>query len=71
MLSDLLGAAALGLRNLLLITGDPPKMGPIPTRRRFSTSTPSGSRISWRTSTAGSTRGERDRRADALRVGVG
>ncbi|MEP6925142.1 MAG: methylenetetrahydrofolate reductase, partial [Pyrinomonadaceae bacterium] len=28
MMSDLLGAAALGLRNLLLITGDPPKMGP-------------------------------------------
>jgi methionine synthase / methylenetetrahydrofolate reductase(NADPH) len=30
MLSDLLGAQALGLRNLLLITGDPPKMGPYP-----------------------------------------
>ena len=30
MLSDLLGAAALGLRNILLITGDPPKMGPYP-----------------------------------------
>ena len=30
MLSDLLGAAAHGLRNLLLITGDPPKMGPYP-----------------------------------------
>jgi homocysteine S-methyltransferase len=30
MQSDLLGAAALGLRNLLLITGDPPKMGPYP-----------------------------------------
>ncbi len=30
MLSDLLGAAAAGLRNLLLITGDPPKMGPYP-----------------------------------------
>jgi homocysteine S-methyltransferase len=30
MLSDLLGAAALGLRNMLLITGDPPKMGPYP-----------------------------------------
>ncbi len=30
MLSDLLGAAALGLRNLLIITGDPPKMGPYP-----------------------------------------
>ncbi|HSN68655.1 MAG TPA: methylenetetrahydrofolate reductase, partial [Thermoanaerobaculia bacterium] len=30
MHSDLLGAAALGLRNLLLITGDPPKMGPYP-----------------------------------------
>src|SRR5947207_4011065 len=28
MMSDILGAAALGLRNLLLITGDPPKMGP-------------------------------------------
>jgi methionine synthase I (cobalamin-dependent)/5,10-methylenetetrahydrofolate reductase len=30
MLSDLLGAHALGLRNLLLVTGDPPKMGPYP-----------------------------------------
>ena len=30
MLSDLLGASAAGLRNLLLITGDPPKMGPYP-----------------------------------------
>ncbi|MGH7466801.1 MAG: bifunctional homocysteine S-methyltransferase/methylenetetrahydrofolate reductase [Longimicrobiales bacterium] len=30
MLSDLLGAHALGLRNMLLITGDPPKMGPFP-----------------------------------------
>jgi homocysteine S-methyltransferase len=30
MLSDILGAQALGLRNLLLITGDPPKMGPYP-----------------------------------------
>jgi methionine synthase / methylenetetrahydrofolate reductase(NADPH) len=30
MMSDLLGAAALGLKNLLIITGDPPKMGPYP-----------------------------------------
>ena len=30
MLSDLLGASAIGLRNLLVITGDPPKMGPYP-----------------------------------------
>ena len=30
MLSDLLGASAAGLSNLLLITGDPPKMGPYP-----------------------------------------
>ncbi len=30
MLSDLLGASALGLRNILLVTGDPPKMGPYP-----------------------------------------
>ncbi|HUH12008.1 MAG TPA: bifunctional homocysteine S-methyltransferase/methylenetetrahydrofolate reductase [Longimicrobiales bacterium] len=30
MVTDLLGAHALGLRNLLLITGDPPKMGPYP-----------------------------------------
>jgi homocysteine S-methyltransferase len=30
MLSDLLGASAMGLRNLLIITGDPPKMGPYP-----------------------------------------
>jgi homocysteine S-methyltransferase len=28
--SDLLGAAALGLRNVLAITGDPPKLGPYP-----------------------------------------
>ncbi len=30
MLSDLLGAAAIGLHNLLVVTGDPPKMGPYP-----------------------------------------
>jgi methionine synthase I (cobalamin-dependent)/5,10-methylenetetrahydrofolate reductase len=30
MLSDLLGAAAHGLHNILCITGDPPKMGPYP-----------------------------------------
>ncbi|HEV8335617.1 MAG TPA: bifunctional homocysteine S-methyltransferase/methylenetetrahydrofolate reductase [Candidatus Polarisedimenticolia bacterium] len=30
MQSDLLGAAALGLKNLLVITGDPPKMGDYP-----------------------------------------
>jgi homocysteine S-methyltransferase len=30
MLSDLLGAAGLGLHNFLIITGDPPKMGPYP-----------------------------------------
>jgi homocysteine S-methyltransferase len=30
MMSDLLGAHALGLRNLLIITGDPPKTGPYP-----------------------------------------
>jgi homocysteine S-methyltransferase len=30
MLSDLLGAAASDLRNLLIVTGDPPKMGPYP-----------------------------------------
>ena len=30
MMSDLLGAAALGVNNLLIITGDPPKMGPFP-----------------------------------------
>ncbi len=30
MLSDLLGASAMGLRNMLIITGDPPKMGPYP-----------------------------------------
>jgi methionine synthase / methylenetetrahydrofolate reductase(NADPH) len=30
MLSDLLGAAAGDIRNLLIITGDPPKMGPYP-----------------------------------------
>jgi len=30
MLSDLLGASAAGIRNLLIVTGDPPKMGPYP-----------------------------------------
>lgn len=30
MLSDVLGAHAAGLRNILIITGDPPKMGPYP-----------------------------------------
>jgi homocysteine S-methyltransferase len=30
MLSDLLGAHAVGIRNLLIITGDPPRMGPYP-----------------------------------------
>src|SRR5258707_5520974 len=30
MLSDILGAHAAGLRNLRIITGDPPKMGPYP-----------------------------------------
>lgn len=30
MLADLLGAAAMGLRNLLLVTGDAPTMGPYP-----------------------------------------
>ncbi|MGH7700724.1 MAG: bifunctional homocysteine S-methyltransferase/methylenetetrahydrofolate reductase [Gemmatimonadales bacterium] len=30
MLSDILGSHAAGLRNILIITGDPPKMGPYP-----------------------------------------
>jgi methionine synthase / methylenetetrahydrofolate reductase(NADPH) len=30
MLSDLLGAAAGGLRNVLIVTGDPPTLGPYP-----------------------------------------
>ncbi|MGH7568292.1 MAG: bifunctional homocysteine S-methyltransferase/methylenetetrahydrofolate reductase [Gemmatimonadales bacterium] len=30
MISDLLGAAAAGLRNVLIITGDPPRTGPYP-----------------------------------------
>ena len=30
MLSDVLGAAAAGLHNILIVTGDPPKMGPYP-----------------------------------------
>jgi methionine synthase / methylenetetrahydrofolate reductase (NADH) len=30
MLSDVLGAAAAGLKNILIVTGDPPKMGPYP-----------------------------------------
>jgi len=31
MQSDLLGAAALGLKNILIVTGDPPKLGDYPT----------------------------------------
>lgn len=31
MQSDLLGASALGLKNVLLVTGDPPKLGDYPT----------------------------------------
>ncbi len=30
MISDLLGASAVGLRNVLIVTGDPPRMGPYP-----------------------------------------
>ncbi|NIM49195.1 MAG: bifunctional homocysteine S-methyltransferase/methylenetetrahydrofolate reductase [Gemmatimonadales bacterium] len=30
MISDLLGAAAAGLRNILIVTGDPPRTGPYP-----------------------------------------
>ena len=30
MLSELLGAAALGLRNILVVSGDPPALGPYP-----------------------------------------
>lgn len=30
MISDLLGAAAAGIRNLLVVSGDPPTMGPYP-----------------------------------------
>lgn len=30
MVSDLLGAAAAGLRNILIVTGDPPRIGPYP-----------------------------------------
>lgn len=30
MVSDLLGAAAVGLRNILIVTGDPPRTGPYP-----------------------------------------
>ena len=45
MISDLLGAAAAGLRNLLLVSGDPPARGPTPTPPPSSTSTPSA----WRT----------------------
>ena len=30
MQSDLMGAHAIGLRNLLLVTGDPPKLGDYP-----------------------------------------
>ena len=30
MQSDFLGAQSIGLRNMLLVTGDPPKMGSLP-----------------------------------------
>jgi len=39
--SDLLGAHAMGLRNLMLITGDPGRVGDYPDATRCSTSTPS------------------------------
>ena len=41
MQSDLLGAHAMGVRNLLLVTGEPLRRATIPTRPRSSTSTPS------------------------------
>jgi homocysteine S-methyltransferase len=30
MISDLVGAAAAGLRNIMIVTGDPPRLGPYP-----------------------------------------
>ncbi len=44
--SELLGAHAVGVRNLICITGDPPRMGAYPAPRRSSTWTPSA----WSTS---------------------
>ena len=53
--SDLLGAYALGLRNILAITGDPPKLGDYPTPPRCTTWTRSASSGSWTTSTTAAT----------------
>ena len=53
--ADLLGAHALGLRNILAVTGDPPKLGDYPTRPRSTTSTRSGWSGSSSASTAAST----------------
>ena len=56
MLSDLLGASAAGIHNLLIITGDPPKMGRTPRRPRSSISIASGLPTLFHGSTVGSIR---------------
>jgi homocysteine S-methyltransferase len=38
--SDLLGASSIGLKNILCLTGDPPKLGITPMPRQFSMSMP-------------------------------
>ena len=68
MISDLLGAAAAGLHNLLLVTGRPPTTGPYTrldglTRHRLDRTHQRGPRPESRRRS----RGQRDRRTHALR----
>ena len=72
MLSDLLGAAAMGLRNILLITGDPAEDGTVSRRdgglrhRRDRADEPGAAAES-----RPRPRRQPDRRADAFAIGVG
>ena len=49
MQADLLACAACGIRNILFVTGDPPKLGDYPTPPACSTPT----RSAWRPCSAG------------------
>jgi homocysteine S-methyltransferase len=71
MMSDLLGAAALGLRNLLVITGDPPKMGPYPDATAVFDIDAIGSRTWSTNSTTGSISETTYRAANRISIGVG
>ena len=54
--SELLGAHALGIRDILALTGDPPRVGDYPGARASGTSTRSASSASWAGSTGARTR---------------